>query len=85
MQTNNASGFVCLRAAFAPCVKYMVTSESVIHFTSENRPSVHVGYIPARTSYNQKRYECMSRLMNRVELSGVEVWVYLCCMFVSQN
>jgi len=35
MQTNNASGFVCLSAAFAPNIKYMVTSESVIHLKTD--------------------------------------------------
>ena len=65
-------------------IKFMVTSENVMHFPSENRASVHVGHIPAGTSYKQKWYVCMSHLVNRVELSEVEVWVYLCRMFVSQ-
>jgi hypothetical protein len=85
MQTYSASRFVCLSAAFAPYIKHIVTSESVIHFPSENRPSVHVGYIPAGTSHKQKWYKCMSHLVNRVELSGVQVWVYLCCVLVSQD
>jgi hypothetical protein len=62
----------------------MVTSENVMHFPSENRAFVPVGYIPVGTSYKQKWYTCMSHLVNRVGLSEVEVWVYLCCMFVIQ-
>ena len=65
-------------------IKFMATSENVMHFSSENRASVHVGDIPSCTSYKQKWHVCMSHLVNRVELSEVEVWVYLWYMFVSQ-
>jgi len=61
----------------------MVTSDNVMHFPSENRASVLVGYIPAGTSFKQKWYVRMSHHVIRVRLSEVEVWVYLCCMFVS--